>query len=217
MATHNLAVRSRTETGKEAAKRLRRTGQIPAVAYGHKEAPVKLSVDAKELRDLLAHHASKGLLLLKNKDGVTADVPVIIKDLQQDYIRHTVQSVDFLRVSLDEEVTAKVTVHLVGEPIGVKMNDGVLVQALHELEIAARPESLLEEIKVDISSLEMGGAPIHVHQIEFPAGVRCITDGEQIVAVVNPPRVEEVLEEIAVEAVDPAVEAEAAEDAETEA
>ena len=214
MATHNLTVRSRTQTGKSAAKHLRLAGEVPAVAYGHKEAPVKLSVDAKELRDLLAHHASKGLIVLKCKDGIGPDVPVIIKELQKDHIRHTVQSVDFLRVSLDEEVTAKVNIHLVGEAVGVKQDDGVLVQALHELEIAALPQNLLEAVNVDISSLEMGGEPFHVHQIEFPAGVRCITDGDEVVAVVNPPRVEEVVEEVVAEGTEPAVEAEATETAE---
>lgn len=194
MATHELTVHSRSERGKAAAKRLRRAGLVPAVAYGHKEESVILTVDAKELRDLLAHHASHGLLTLKYKEGGTPDLNVIIKALQRHPVRHTVSAVDFLRVSLDEEVTDTVPIVLTGEPDGVRIEGGVLVQALHSLEVSALPQNLPEQITVDVSALELNGAPIHVKQITMPSGVKALTDGETPVAVVNPPTVEEVIE-----------------------
>src|SRR5687768_14527828 len=121
LASHELKVSARAETGKAAAKRMRRIGLVPAVAYGHKEEPVKITVNAKELRDLLAHHAGHGLLTLKYDDA-TPDVPVIIKSLQKNHVKHTVNAVDFLRVSLDEEVTVTVPIVLEGEPTGVTMD-----------------------------------------------------------------------------------------------
>lgn len=189
MATHNLTVSARSETGKAAAKRLRHAGLVPAVAYGHKEEPVKLAVDSKELRELIAHHESKGLLMLKYKDGSGGDISVIIKELQRHPVRHTINAVDFLRVSLDEEVTAMVRIALHGEPIGVKQDGGVLVQALHEIEVAAFPQNLPEEIAADVTHLEFEGAPLHVKELTLPQGVRAITDGEETVAVVNAPKV----------------------------
>lgn len=203
MATHNLTVSARSETGKEAAKRLRHAGQVPAVAYGHKEEPVKLSVNAKELRDLLSHHAARGLLNLKFSDG-SPDLPVIIKDLQRHPVKHSVNSVDFLRVSLDEEVTATVPVVLHGEPVGVKQDGGVLVQGLHEIAIAALPQNLPEEIEADVSALEFEGEALHVRDLNLPAGVRLLTSADEAVAAVNAPRiepVEEVAEEPAADAV----------------
>jgi large subunit ribosomal protein L25 len=90
VSSHDLRVTSRETTGKEAAKRLRRAGSVPAVAYGHKEEPVKLAVNAKELRDLLAHGGSHSLLTLKQEGG--ADVPVIIKSMQRHPVSHVVTS-----------------------------------------------------------------------------------------------------------------------------
>ncbi|MBV9864008.1 MAG: 50S ribosomal protein L25 [Abitibacteriaceae bacterium] len=190
MATHELTVQSRAANGKSAAKKLRREGLVPAVAYGHKEEAVTLAVDARQLRDLLSHHASHGLLTLKFKDGASPDLSVIIKALQRHPVRHSVNAVDFLRVSLDEEVTATVPIVLEGEPTGVKSDGGVLVQALHELEVSALPQNLPEQITVDVSALELNGPPIHIKEIALPQGVKAITDGEEPVAVVNPPKLE---------------------------
>lgn len=189
MSSHDLKVMSREETGKQAARKLRREGMVPAVAYGHKEEPVKLALNAKELRDLIAHGGSHGLLNLKF-DGAP-DLPVIIKDLQRHPVSHAVSAVDFLRVSLDEKVSASVPIVLQGEPVGVKMDGGVLVQALHELQIEALPQDLPEHIMVDVSHLEFDGAPIHVREIALPQGVEATTDGETAIAVVNPPALEE--------------------------
>jgi len=194
VSSNELAVQSRSTTGKEAAKKLRQNGLVPAVAYGHNEEPVKLTINAKELRDLLAHHGSHGMLTLKSSDGA-ADETVIIKALQKHPFRQTVNSVDFLRVSLTEEITTTVTIHLEGEPVGVRMEGGVLVQALHELEIVAFPQNLPETISVDVSGLIRDGAPIHVNEITLPAGVRAVTDGETPIAVVNNPTVEPIVEE----------------------
>ena len=189
MPSHELKVSARSETGKAAAKRMRRIGLVPAVAYGHKEEPVKVTVNAKELRDLIAHHAGHGLLTLKYDDG-TPNVPVIIKSMEKNHVKHTVNSVDFLRVSMDEEVTITVPIVLEGEPVGVTMDGGVLVQAMHDLQVSALPANLPEQITVDVSGLELNGPPIHVREITLPAGVKAVTDGDESVAVVNVPKLE---------------------------
>jgi large subunit ribosomal protein L25 len=190
VASHDLKVSIRRETGSSAARRLRRAGSIPAVAYGHKEEPVKLALNAREIRDILAHGGSHGLLTLKFEGGSAPDLPVIIKSLQRNPVHHTVDAVDFLRVSLDEEVTVTVPIVLEGEPVGVKQDGGILVQALHELQITAKPQALPEHIVVDVSALEFNGAPILVSEVALPPGVQAVTDGGEAIAVVNPPDVE---------------------------
>lgn len=189
MSSNELKVQSRELSGKAAAKKLRQAGTVPAVVYGRKEEPVKLTVNAKELRDLLAHHGSHGMLMLKSEDSSIPDIPVIIKELQRHPFKQVVNSVDFLRVSLSEEVTATVTIVLEGEPVGVR-EGGVLVQAIHELQISALPQNLPEHITVDVSALEMDGAPLHVSDITLPEGVTSLTAGEEAVAVVNHPKAE---------------------------
>lgn len=185
MAT-TLGAALRHETGKKATKQVRRAGRVPAVTYGQGEPSLHLSVDAHELRLLLGHHGH-GLVMLQLEG---AELPVIIKEVQREPVKHRVNNVDFLRVNLNEETTATVELHLIGEPTGVKVDGGVLVQALHQVEIAALPQALPERLEANVEALEMNGPPLHVRDIPLPAGVRLLTDADDVVAVVNPPRVE---------------------------
>ncbi len=188
MASHELKVESRDTVGKGSAKKIRRQGMVPAVAYGHKEEPVLLSVNAREIGYLLTHGAAHSLLILKQEGK--PDSSVVIKSLQRHPAKHYLNSVDFIRVSLDEEIEATVPIVLDGEPDSVRVEGGVLVQSLHEIVIKARPQNLPENIHVDVTGLVFNGAPIHVREINFPQGIVPVTDGEEPVAVVNPPTVE---------------------------
>jgi len=184
MSSYDLNAQKRTGTGKSEAKRLRAEGHVPCVAYGRKDEPVLLSIGARELRDLIAHHHSHGLLNLKFGDG--GSLPVIVKSIQRHPVSHKPQSVDFMRVSLTEEVEATLPIVLTGESAGVR-EGGILVQALHEIHIKALPGDLPESIEVDISGLVLNGPPIHVSEITLPHGVTAVTAGEEGIAVVNPP------------------------------
>jgi len=184
MASYDLNAQKRTGTGKSEAKRLRAQGQVPCVAYGRKDEPVLLTVGSRDLWDMIAHHHSHGLLNLKFDDGGT--LPVIMKSIQRHPVSHKPQSVDFMRVSLTEEVEATVPIVLTGESAGVH-EGGILVQALHEIHIKALPGNLPESIEVDVSELVLNGPPIHVSEITMPQGVTAVTAGEEGIAVVNPP------------------------------
>ncbi len=184
MSQHTLSVESRELRGKEAAKRLRREGKLPAVIYGHKETPVSLTINAKELSDLLHHHGSHGFLTLK---GAGADMTAIIKSFQRHPVKNIPTSVDFLRVSLNEEITVTVPIHLENEPLDVKSGDGLLVQSLHEITITAAASTMPQSITVDISGLVLNGPAIHISEITLPAGVVAVNDGDEAIAAVNPP------------------------------
>jgi large subunit ribosomal protein L25 len=188
VASHELKVTSRQAVGKSAAKKLRRAGRVPAVAYGHKEEPALLSVDARELGYLVTHGGAHSLLILKEEGR--PDVTAVIKSLHRHPYKPSVNTVDFIRVSLDEEVTSTVPIVLEGEPGDMRANDGVLVQSLHEITVKSKPATIPESIHVDVSGLIFNGPPLHVNEITFPEGVVPVTDGEEPVAVVNPPTVE---------------------------
>lgn len=192
MSQRELQAVPRTEIGKEAAKRLRRAGNVPGIAYGHKEEPVMVSINAKALRDMIHHGGTAGLINVKIEGGTT--IPAIIKKTQKHPVTHAIQSIDFLRVNLDEKVHSTVSIHLTGEAVGVKVDGGILVQALHSLEVESFAQDVPEFISVDISGLEFNGAPIHVKEITLPAGVVAITDGDESIAVVNAPDVEPIVE-----------------------
>lgn len=187
MATQELRATKRTETGKAAAKRLRRQGLVPAVAYGLGEEPRLLTLDNREVRHHLARHGASGLVTLRIEGE--NDVPTIIKEIQTHPASHELSTVDFLRVSLSEEVQAVVPLVLEGDPIGVTQDGGILVQAAHTLEVSALPQNLPEHITLDVSSLEMNGPALTVADLQLPDGVTVITDAEEALAIVNAPRV----------------------------
>ncbi len=204
MSSHDLNVVVREDKGKSVSRRLRYAGRLPAVVYGRNEEPIKLSVDAKEFRDFLARHGSHGLFSLNIEGG--SKTPAVVKALQRHPFKNHVQTIDFLRVSLSEKVNSIVPVVLDGEPVGVKVDGGILVHSLHEIEISAFPQDLPESVHVDVSGLEFNGAPILVSDIAFAEGITPVTDGEEVIAVVNAPEAEEVVEAVATEEAAPAAE-----------
>ncbi len=188
MAQYELNVQSRTETGKGAARQLRMKNQLPAVLYGHHQDPIKFSVDRKEITDLVHHHGTNSLLVLTGAgNGETA----FIKMLQKHWVRNEIQTVDFIRVSRNEQITVKVPVVLTGETVEMASGEGVLMQAIHELELTTTPANVPDSIEVDISHLELGGAAMNVGDITtIPEGVTLVTDPEETLAAVNLPAME---------------------------
>jgi large subunit ribosomal protein L25 len=194
MSQREITVKKRTIAGKEASKRLRKSGELPAVLYGHHETPVSLSLNARAFSDLIHHHGLHSLLVLQGDGGGET---AIIKDIQRHPVKGTPATVDFLRVSRNEKVTVTVAVILTGEPEGVKTGDGVLVQSLHEVQIRALPAETPESIHVDVSGLVTNGAALTLGEVALPAGVELITDAGEAVAVVNLPHAEPVVEPVA--------------------
>lgn len=212
MSQNTLQVEPRELRGKEAAKRMRREGKLPAVIYGHNEPPVSLTLNERELGDLMRHGGAHGLIKLQ---GVGGEMNAIIKDLQRHPVKNSVQTVDFIRVSMNEEMTVTVPIHVTGEPEDLRTGAGLLVQSLHEISVAATPANLPESISADISGLELNGPALTVAELTMPEGVRLVTDGEEAVAAINPPKkvdVDEPMDEL-----DAEVEAEGEAKAEAEA
>lgn len=185
MSQNTLQVEPRELRGKEAAKRLRREGKLPAVVYGHNQPPVSLTVNERELGDLMRHGHAHGLLQLQ---GVEGESNVIIKELQRHPVKNTVATVDFIRVSMNEELIVTVPIYVEGEPEDLRTGDALLVQSLHEISVAAKPANLPESIIADISGLVLNGPALTAAEITMPEGVRLVTDGEEAIAALNPPK-----------------------------
>ena len=190
MSSYHLKVTSRNVKGKETSKQMRAMGDVPGVIYGHKEEPVKIAVNARELRDMIAHGGQRGLLVLEEEGGVNETA--ILKSVHRHPAKNYPYSVDFQRVSRDETIHTVVPIVLVGETDAVRVEGGIMVQAQLDIEISSRPGDIPDHIEADISRLEVNGAPILVSDLSMPNGVVAITDGETPVAVVNPPVAEEV-------------------------
>jgi large subunit ribosomal protein L25 len=189
-----VSVEVRTQSGKGSARRARAAGKCPGILYGHKEAPVALLVDPHALVKSLDKERKRNTVfsLSVAGNGAASDVTAMIRDVQIDALSRAVIHVDFIRVSMDEEV--KVTVPLVmrGMPVGV-VNGGNLHQSMHELPIAAKPDAIPAKLEIDVSALNIGEG-LHASDLKLAAGVRVLLDPKEPLASVVAPRAEKVEE-----------------------
>ncbi len=187
-----LAVQSRAPGGSRAARRLRRTGNVPGVVYGGGEDPLAFEVDARELRLALAH---AGAVIDLQIDGGGAS-PVVLKELCRHPVTGLTTHLDLLRVRLDQTIHATVIVELEGteDAPGAK-EGGVLEQVTREVEIEALPTDIPDTIRHDVSAMVIGDT-VTVEALAAPSGVTILTDPEAVIATLTPPRLQIEEEEI---------------------
>jgi large subunit ribosomal protein L25 len=208
--TTALAVERREVAGSRAARRLRRAGGVPGVIYGGGEEPVAFQVDARLLRQALAH---AGAVLELSVDGA-GGTPVVVKELIRHPVNGEMVHVDLLRVRLDQAISATVVLDLVGgeDAPGVK-EGGVLEQVTRELGIEALPGDIPDTIQLDVSGVQIGDT-ITLDAVTAPRGVTLTDDPETVVATVSAPRLQLEAEEEIEEETERVAEGEAGEEAE---
>lgn len=180
MAEVALVADVRSDLGSSNSRRLRASGHIPAVVYGHGIEPKPVSVNARALRLALNTEAGRNALLNLNISGEKH--LALARDIQKHPVRGTVSHVDFLVVNRNETITADVPLTFVGEAEKVTKNGGIVEHLLNTLSITATPSTVPSHIEVDLSELELDGA-IRVKDLKLPKGVEATVDGEEPVAV----------------------------------
>ena len=186
-----LAASKRTRIGKEVAS-LRRENKIPAILYGKSiDKPIPVTVDGAQTEKVL-RSASSSSLIVVNVDG--EEHTTLVRDYQLDYIRGTVQHVDFLVVSLTEKVRASVTVVIEGTAPIIEDEGGLLVSGTELIEVESLPQDLPERFLVDVSMLESFGSSLHVSDLVVPENVTILTDMDDLLVVATAPALEEVEE-----------------------
>jgi len=195
-----LNVDIREATGKEANKKLRVAGSVPGVLYQKGQKATSLKMDARELFHVLRTSAGENVIItlkIKSTDSDKApgkDRTVIIKEIQYEPIKGDVLHLDFSEISLTDKIEVNIPIDVKGEPIGVKTDGGVLDNPLKELHIECLPTNIPEHIILHVDELNMNDS-IKVKDLEIPEGVTVLSDLEQTVVSVMPPRVEEEVSE----------------------
>jgi len=208
-----LKARKRSETGKGAVRRLRSTGEIPAVMYGHGTEPQSLAVRNEELQDVIRGEAGLNVLLdLQVIDGKHKDNHlVMIKELQRHPFRAKLLHVDFLKVARDERVTMKVPISILGEEESVGLRaGGTLQHNLWEVEVECLPTEVPDHLQADIAAIAVG-EHLSVSDLKPRPGVTVLTDPDDIILTILAPRLLEELEEAPAEEEEAAAMEEAAE------
>lgn len=219
-----LTLRAETgrPTGSRPARRLRGEGLVPATVYGREREPVSVAVDARDLYTALHTEAGLNALITLDIDGKDS-VLTMAKSIQRHPFRSEYYHVDFLAISLTEKVSADVALHFEGEPVGVRLNGGIIETLRNSVLIEALPQEIPSSITLDISDLDIGDTA-KVSDLPQVEGVDYLDDLDSpVVTVVIPAAVvaeEEVEEEALLEGeegeVEAAPESEASVDAEGE-
>lgn len=186
-----LEAQQRSETGKGAARSLRRQGYVPGVIYGHDEETRLCQIESKQLEKLLTSISYESTLIDLKVDG-REPASVLIREVQVHPYRPEVLHIDFLAVRKGEKVKLDVPIRLIGVAPGVK-EGGIMEYARHEVEIRCLPSQIPESLECDISSLEIGDS-VTVADLRAPKGVEILEDANATIAAVVPPTVHKVEE-----------------------
>jgi len=162
---------------------------IPGVVYGAGMETKSLTVKRVDFEKVFANTGESGLISLELEGE---KLPVLVKDLQYDAVKHRVIHADFYKLNMNEKVVAEASLEFIGEAPAVKNHGGIVVEHMDQLEIECLPTDLIQKIEIDLSKLENLGDAIYVKDIVLPKGVEAKDEAEAIVVhVVEPKKVVE--------------------------
>lgn len=184
-----LEAKVRQEKGTHLARRLRKSGVIPAVLYGAKEETMSLAIVERVFQKVIHGATGENVVLnLKIGDEKQGNKTAIVKEIQRDPVSQRIIHVDLKAISLKEKIKVNVPIQTLGEAPGIK-EGGILEYFLRELEIECLPRNIPEHIMVDISTLGINGS-VHVRDLVLPdKDIRIITPEDRMLVSIVPPTV----------------------------
>lgn len=198
--TMTIEVQPRQETGKNANRRSRAAGKIPAVVYGGGKESVSIEVDRKTLLDMMKGHSGENpIFLLKLGDK---DRHAMIRHMDVDPLSRQVIHIDFQRVMMDQKIRVAVPVELVGTAVGVKVEGGMLDFVTREVHIECLPGQIPKHLEADVTDLHVG-QHVEAKDLKLPEGVVLLDDPDKVLASLGHSRTEEA--EAAAERAEPEV------------
>ena len=194
-----LEAQKRQDFGKNAARRLRYAGRIPAILYGdtgtdNKRQATSIQIDPKPLLYILHSDSGANTLINLKLDG--SETRVLVKEFQLDPVSRHLLHADFYRIAMDKLLIVRVPIIVRGEARGVKQQGGVLDTVHREVEVECLPADIPENIEIDVSDLDVGGG-IRVRDLPTSPKWKTISDSDMMLAHVVMPKAEPVAEEAA--------------------
>ena len=174
----------RDDTGTGAARKLRQSGTIPAIIYGHGREPQKLALEAREVERLLGSVSAASTVIELALDGGTART--LIREVQRHPVRRNILHIDFQQLVAGEKVSVRVRIRFTGTADGVRNSGGILAETMHELYVRVDPAQIPDHLEVDVTPLTIGHS-IHVRDMNLPEGVVALDDPGATVCVCTAP------------------------------
>src|SRR5207237_2672071 len=182
MAEIVVSATNRADRGKNAARRLRREGLVPAIVYGGKGENLAVAVDPKALQKVLRSEAGRNAILKLDIAGHGA-TNAILKSWQVDPIRESFLHADFYRIAMDVAIRVTVPIHVVGEARGVKVDAGILELVVRAMEVECLPGDIPGQIDVEVSDLAINQS-LRVSDLKVPEKVNVLLSPDQVVVQV---------------------------------
>jgi len=189
MSELTVEVQKRELVGKNANRRLRETGQIPAVVYGGALGSFPIQVDQKKVRLLMRSGGDNAVFQLQLQ-GTEDSRHAMIRAIDIHPISRKIIHIDFLRIDMTEKVKVRIAVELEGVPEGVKTDGGVLDFMLRDIEVECLPGNIPTEVALNVDDL-MIGDHVEAGAIELPKGVVLLEDPTRVIVSVSHAKVEE--------------------------
>ncbi|HXX19281.1 MAG TPA: 50S ribosomal protein L25 [Candidatus Acidoferrum sp.] len=181
METFTVEGKVREERGKNAARRTRVTGMVPAVLYGGRKDSISLSVNAKQVSKILRSETGHNTIFTVQVAG-GGEEKAMVKDWQVDPVSGSLLHVDLLRIAMDVRMRVRVPVHTFGEAQGVKLQGGIFEMVTREVEIECLPGDIPEEFKVDVTEMTIGKQLRAADLPIDPAKIKLVTDPQRVLA-----------------------------------
>jgi len=181
-----IEAQPRIPEGKNANRRIRKSGKIPAVIYGQGKQSTVLSLDPGDIRTILRSEAGQNTIFTINIEGV-GQYRVMVKDYQLDPLKGKLIHADLLEIAMDHLLILTVNVELTGDPQGVKVDGGKLDFVTRAIEIECLPADIPESVKLDVSALRINDY-IRAKDINLGDRVRILTEPDVVITTVTPPK-----------------------------
>jgi large subunit ribosomal protein L25 len=188
----------RDQFGKNASRRIRREGNLPAILYGPATENFPLILNKKDVFQILKSESGENTLFKIDLGSQKRDV--MIKAFQQDVVSDEVLHIDLIQIAMDKIIRVMVSMNVQGEAIGVKSEGGFVDVMTRELEIECLPHDIPEHIDIDISDLHINQS-LKVEDLPEIKGVKLLADPNQVLVVIASSKVEEEAEEEEVEGI----------------
>ncbi len=172
----------RAGRGKNASRRLRREGKIPATVYGGGEAALAITAELKDLAAIIRSDTGANTLFSLEVEG-HPEARVIFQDRQIDPVRGRLLHADLRRLSKGEKIEITVPIHLIGSPHGVREEGGLLEQQLRDIKVLCTPSNIPESIDLDVEELGANES-VHVSDIKVSSEIEILESPETLVASV---------------------------------
>ena len=185
-----VEVKSRGDLGKNASRRLRSQGQIPAIVYGARKEPVPIVADPKKILEIIHSESGVNTIFQLGLAEKEARRHVMIKEYQVDPVKGNLIHADFVRIQMDEVIEVDVPVQVTGEAAGVKLDGGILEHVTRQVRVSCLPGDIPEHVTIEVAALKIGDA-LRVSDLPRSDRYRILTETDQTLVVVSPPAKEE--------------------------